>query len=136
VDEFQPNLTTAPDGTISVAFYDRRLDCPAATTANGFGLDPNSPAGRSNYCVNASIQYYHPDLTPYGHNIRLTKQTWDPQLNSPHPGTPTGTETFIGDYFGNVADGPTDVTSFVSTYDDGTNPHHYQQQVIAKVAIP
>jgi len=28
------------------------------------------------------------------------------------------------------------VTSFVSTYDDGKNPHHYQQQVIAQVAIP
>jgi hypothetical protein len=136
VDEFQPNLTTAPDGTISVAFYDRRLACPAATAANGFGLDPNGPAGKSNYCVDASIQYYHPNLQPYGHNIRLTKQTWDPQLNAPHPGTPTGTETFIGDYFGNIADGSTDVTTFVSTYDDGTNPHHYQQQVVAKVAIP
>jgi hypothetical protein len=137
VDEFQPNLTTAPNGTISVAFYDRRLACPAPDTSNGLALDPNHPGpSTSNYCVNASIQYYHPNLQPYGHNIRLTKQTWDPQLNSPHPGTPTGTETFIGDYFGNVADGSTDVTTFVSTYDDGTNPHHYQQQVVAKVAIP
>jgi hypothetical protein len=136
VDEFQPNLAVSAGGKVSVAFYDRRLDCPAATTANGFALDPDSPAGKSNYCVNASIQFYTPNLTPIGHNIRLTQQTWDPQLNAPHTGSPGGVTTFIGDYFGNTTSGTTDVTSSVSTYDDGSNPHHYQQQVIAEVAIP
>src|SRR5439155_657207 len=29
VDEFQPNLAAAANGTVSVAFYDRRLACPA-----------------------------------------------------------------------------------------------------------
>src|SRR5262249_40140237 len=33
VDEFQPNLAVADDGTVSVNFYDRRLACPAAGTA-------------------------------------------------------------------------------------------------------
>src|SRR5258708_9106984 len=33
VDEFQPHLTVAANGTVSVAFYDRRLSCPAAGTA-------------------------------------------------------------------------------------------------------
>jgi Neuraminidase (sialidase) len=39
-DEFQPNLTVAPDGTVSVNFYDRRLACPAAgtTQATAAGL--------------------------------------------------------------------------------------------------
>ena len=88
------------------------------------------------YCMNASIQFYAPTLAPLGHNVRLTQHTWDPQLNSPHPGSPAGEETFIGDYFGNITDGPTDVSTFVSTYDDSSNPAHYQQQVVAKIAVP
>src|SRR5205814_2731750 len=43
VDEFQPNLAAAADGTVSVNFYDRRLPCPAAGTAEaaaaGLALD-------------------------------------------------------------------------------------------------
>src|SRR5206468_12728772 len=121
-------------------FYDRRLACPDPNAANGLGLDPNHPDHTTtNYCVNASIQYYHPNLAPYGHNIRLTQQTWDPQLNAPHPGSPTGTETFIGDYFGNdwsverTDHHFTDYFTFVSTYDDGSNPAYRQQQVVASI---
>jgi hypothetical protein len=146
VDEFQPNLTTASDGKVSVAFYDRRLACPLSGTAAGINLDlsaqkpgytgPVPPYGATNYCVNASIQFYGPTLTPLGNNIRLTQQSWDPQLNSPHPGRPGGVETFIGDYFGNITVGSDDVTTFVSTYNDGTNPDNRQQQVIARIAIP
>lgn len=147
VDEFQPNLTAAADGTVSVAFYDRRLACPTAGSeagAAGLPLDrsnPNyggslPPYGASNYCVNASIQFYSPTLAPLGHNVRLTQHTWDPQLNAPHPGSPGGTSTFIGDYFGNTTVGSTDVTTFASTYDDGTNPSHRQQQVVATVPVP
>jgi hypothetical protein len=151
VDEFQPNLTVAADGTVSVNFYDRRLACPAAGTAEaaaaGIALDmahqnpdytgPVPPYGASNYCVNASIQFYAPDLSPIGKNIRLTQHTWDPQLNAPHPGSASGEETFIGDYFGNITTpAGTDYSSFVSTFDDGTNPAHYQQQIVATVAVP
>jgi hypothetical protein len=150
VDEFQPNLAVADDGTVSVNFYDRRLACPAAGTAEaaaaGIALDraaqnpdytgPVPPYGASNYCVNASIQFYTPTLAPLGHNVRLTQHTWDPQLNAPHTGSPAGEGTFIGDYFGNITAGTTDVSTFVSTYNDGSNPGHYQQQVVAKVAIP
>ena len=151
-DEFQPNLTVAPDGTVSVNFYDRRLACPAAGTtqasAAGLALDqvnPNytgslPPYGAANYCVNASIQFYTPQLAPIGHNIRLSKNTYDPQLNSPHTGSASGEETFIGDYFGNTT-GPVDkvtldYSTFASTYDDGTNPAHYQQQIVATVSVP
>jgi hypothetical protein len=150
VDEFQPNLTVAGDGTVSVNFYDRRLACPASGTseaaAAGIALDqaaqnpgytgPVPPYGASNYCVNASIQFYNPSLAPIGHNIRLTQHTWDPQLNAPHPDSPSDEETFIGDYFGNVTDGSSDLSTFVSTYNDGTNPTHQQQQVVGAVQIP
>jgi hypothetical protein len=142
VDEFQPNLTVAADGTVSVAFYDRRLSCPAAgtTEAAGAGLaldrvNPNysgslPPYGASNYCINASVQFYNDTLAPFGHNVRLTQHTWDPQLNAAHPGSASGTETFIGDYFGNITNGSTNISSFVSTYNDGSNPKHQQQQVM------
>jgi hypothetical protein len=147
VDEFQPNLAVAADGTVSVAFYDRRLACPAAgAEANAAGLpldmvNPHytgslPPYGASNYCVNASVQFYNATLAPFGHNIRLTQHTWDPQLNSPHPGSASGLETFIGDYFGNTTSGSTNISSFVSTYNDGSNPANRQQQVIATVVIP
>jgi hypothetical protein len=147
VDEFQPNLTVADNGMVSVAFYDRRLSCPTAGTAEATGaglaldkVNPNynssqPPYGASNYCVNASLQLYSADLVPIGHNIRLTQHTWDPQLNAPHSGSASGIETFIGDYFGNITNGSINISSFVSTYNDGTNPDYRQQQVIATVAI-
>ncbi|MFL5663596.1 MAG: sialidase family protein [Ktedonobacteraceae bacterium] len=148
VDEFQPNLAVAADGTVSVAFYDRRLNCPTIHSAEasgaGIALDqanPNyagtlPPYGAVNYCLNASVQFYSAALAPFGHNIRITLHTWDPQLNAPHPNGAFDTATFIGDYFGNTTNGLTNISSFVSTYNDGSNPDYRQQQVIATVAIP
>jgi hypothetical protein len=139
VDEFQPNLSVSPNGRVSIAWYDRRLACPSGgseAAAAGLALDPGS-AGASNYCVNSSVQFYDASLHPLGHNVRLTAHTWDPQLNSPHPGSPDGTETFIGDYYGNDASvGSTDYFTFVSTYNDGSNPANRQQQVVASIATP
>src|SRR4051794_88988 len=138
VDELQPNLTVdTATGKVAVAFYDRRLDCPAAATAaNGLAYDPNDPAGAGNYCVNTAVQFYRPDLTPIGHNVRLSVDTWDPQLNAPHPACICSASTFIGDYFGIDSDGTSIYTTSVSTYDGGANPWHYQQQWVAKLAIP
>jgi hypothetical protein len=147
VDEFQPNLSVASNGTVSVAWYDRRLACPTVGTAEATAAgitttsDPGA-SGASNYCVNASVQFYHANLSPfttapYDHNIRLSQHTWDPQLNAPHPGCATCELTFIGDYFGNDASvGSTDWFTSVSTFNGGTNPQHHQQQVVAKLATP
>ena len=149
VDELQPNLNVADDGvtdTVSVAFYDRRLSCPAAgsseATAAGIALDPGTaaspgaPYGRANYCINTAIQFYDATLQPIGHNIRLSQHTWDPQLNAPHPHCICSSETFIGDYFGNTSSASSEYTTSVSTFDDGSNQNHYQQQVVASVPIP
>jgi hypothetical protein len=149
VDELQPNLNVADDGvtdTVSVAFYDRRLPCPAAgsseASAAGIDLDPGTaaspgaPYGRPNYCINTAIQFYSATLEPIGHNIRLSQHTWDPQLNAPHPRGIGSSETFIGDYFGNTSSASAEYTTSVSTFDDGSNQHHYQQQVVASVPIP
>jgi hypothetical protein len=149
VDELQPNLNVADDGvtdTVSVAFYDRRLACPAAGSAEaisaGIALDPGTaaspgaPYGRANYCINTAIQFYTATLQAIGHNIRLSQQTWDPQLNAPHPRGIGSSETFIGDYFGNTSSASTEYTTSVSTFDDGSNQNHYQQQVVASLPIP
>lgn len=149
VDEFQPNVAVGQDGTVSVNFYDRRLACPSQGTpeavAAGLALDtvnPNfagalPPYGAGNYCVTSSVQFYRPDLTPKGHNIRITEHPWDPQLNAPNRSCACNpSDTFLGDYFGNAIAGSVDYASFISTYDDGTNARHYQQQVVAKVSVP
>ena len=90
--------------------------------------------------MNASVQFYSPQLAPIGHNIRLSQNTYDPQLNSPHVDCATCETTFLGDYFGNTVGaepgGAVDYSTFVSTYDDGTNPAHYQQQIVAAVRVP
>ncbi len=43
-------------------------------------------------------------------------------------------------YFGNTVGaepgGAVDYSAFVSTYGDGTNPGHFQQQIAAAVAVP
>jgi hypothetical protein len=146
-EALQPNLDVAPNGTVMVAFYDRRLACPAQTDADAAGsgvaydpgtsASPGTPWGRANYCVNTAIQFYEPDLTPIGHNIRLSAHTWDPQLSAPHQGCICSAGTFLGDYFGvNSGGGYTYVTS-ISTFNyGGENPFFHQQQVVARIRTP
>ena len=139
--------------TVSVAFYDRRLACPAAGTAEataaGLALDTANPDysgalpayGVTNYCVNTAIQFYDASLNPIGHNIRMSPHAFDPQLNSPHEPSAFQAPTFLGDYFGNTTGasatgGYNDYTTSVTTYNDGTNPANRQQQLVSTVAVP
>ncbi len=147
-DEFQPGLATAANGIISVTFYDRRLACPtqgSEAVAAGLALDQVNPSysgslppyGAANYCINASIQFYRANLQRAGRNIRLSQHGFDPQLSSPHTSCADCVGTFIGDYFGSIVSGSTSVSTFVSTYSPGSaNTAHYQQQVVATLAIP
>ncbi len=146
-EALQPNLDVAPNGTVVDAFYDRRLACPAAGTAEATGagiLDdpgtsasPGTPYGRANYCVNTAAQFYRPNLTPSGQNVRLSAHTWDPQLSALHPSCICSSGTFIGDYFGVASSGGLTYTTSVSTFNEaGENPFLHQQQVIAHVATP
>jgi hypothetical protein len=141
VDELQPNLAVdQASGKVAVAFYDRRLPCPASgadAARAGIAFDPNEPYGFSNYCVNTALQYYDAHLAPLGHNVRASAHTWDPQLNAPHPGCICSAGTFIGDYFGIDSDGTAMLTTSVSTYDAaGENPTNYQQQIVARIPLP
>lgn len=94
------------------------------------------PYDATNYCINSSVQFYTASLVPIGHNIRASQHTWDPQLNSMKPSGIGAIEGFIGDYYGNITSGSIDYTTSVSTFDEGTNPSHFQQQVIAALAVP
>ena len=123
-EALQPNLDVAPNGTVVEAFYDRRLPCPAPGTpeATGAGIaydpgtsaSPGTPYGRANYCVNTAAQFYKPNLTPLGHNVRLSTDTWDPQLSALRPSCICGSSTFIGDYFGVASSGSLTYTTSVS----------------------
>jgi hypothetical protein len=134
-EALQPVVAAAPNGTVAVGFYDRRLACPGPG-ASGVQFDPLAPAGKTNFCVNTAIQFYKADLTRIGNNIRLSKDTWDPQLNAPKRFCVCGSATFLGDYFGLDFGGGYAYTTSISTYDEGHNPSHYQQQVVARVALP
>jgi hypothetical protein len=135
VEALQPRVEVAPNGTVAVAFYDRRLACPS-DAASGVQHDPLAPAGQRNFCVNTAIQFYKPNLTPLGHNIRLSQFTWDPQLNAPKRSCVCGASTFLGDYFGLDFGGGYAYTTSISTYDYGQNPSNYQQQIVARVPLP
>jgi hypothetical protein len=141
-EALQPNLHVAPNGTVAVTFYDRRLACPASGSpdfaGSGIAFDPRADGGEANYCVNTAIQFYEADLTPIGKNVRLSEKTWDPQLSALHPSCICTSGTFIGDYFG-VDSSPTGwtYTTSVSTFNhSGENPFFHQQQVVAKIATP
>ena len=135
VEAMQPHVEAAPNGTVAVAFYDRRLACPS-DPASGVQFDPLAPAGQRNFCVNTAIQFYTPNLTPIGQNIRLSQFTWDPQLNAPKRFCVCGSSTFLGDYFGLDFGGGYAYTTSISTYDYGQNPNYHQQQIVARVALP
>jgi hypothetical protein len=137
VEALQPRVEVAPNGTVAVAFYDRRLACPSPNdAASGVRFDPLAPAGQRNFCVNTAIQFYKPNLMSVGHNIRLSQFTWDPQLNAPKRSCVCGSSTFLGDYFGLDSGGGYAYTTSISTYDYGQNPDNYQQQIVARVPLP
>jgi hypothetical protein len=140
-ETFQPAIVAAPNGRVAVAFYDRRLACPARDTTDatiaGLIFDPRAPFGRTNYCVNTAIQFYTAALKPLGHNIRLSPHTWDPQLSTPHPDCICTNPSFIGDYFGLDSRGGSTYTTSVETYNAaGENPGFHQQQLVSKLRTP
>jgi len=137
----QARIFAAPSGLFGVAFYDRRLACPAD--------DPIAAnVGKLDACVDLTIQFFNPDGTPKGGNRRVTQENWDPNVSPAVPGGFGASTTFIGDYFGGAMTTTKKGTFahllFVSTSPtlqagavaggDLTPP--YQQQVYATVPAP
>src|SRR5205823_14216192 len=115
-----------PNGGVAVGFYDRRAACPSGPSII------RQDVGRTNFCIDTTVQAYHDDgngAVPIGANIRVSKDTWDPQqpgLLVNANGTTTNLQTlgglgqmacsahddpctgsFIGDYFGLAISGRT-----------------------------
>ncbi len=152
-DQFQPSVAAGPGGAVAVAFYDRRRACPSG---NGGAVLP-ADAGRSNFCIDVSLQAYKDDgssagAAAVGSNVRITKYAWDPEQPGQHLGglsqypcagarDPCRTGSgFIGDYFGLAVSDTNIYSLFVSTHypsdvtaDEGGSIF-YQQQVLATVA--
>jgi hypothetical protein len=148
-DQFQPSVAAGPAGAVAVAFYDRRQTCP-----NDPSVLP-ADVGRSNFCIDVSLQAYRDDgggAVPAGPNQRVTQFTWDPEQPGQHVGglsqypcagasdpCPNG-RGFIGDYFGLAISATNVYGLFVSTHyasnvvaDEG-GPVYYQQQVLSTVS--
>jgi len=139
-DTFQQKIFAAPDGVFGVAFYDRRLPCPPTDPIPG-------DIGKTNTCIDVTIQFFKEDGTPLGSNRRVTAESWDPNVNPPKPGGLSGSLTFIGDYFGGAmtsGSGEEAHLLFVSTSPSlqknavpgGGLVPPYQQQVYARVPAP
>ncbi len=136
-DHFQPAVAAGPGGAVAVGFYDRRANCP--TDASIIPQDQ----GRSNFCVDLSVQPYKDAGTAagavaVGSNVRASSFTWDPQqpgLKVNADGTTSDLQTlgglgqmacashndpcrlsFIGDYFGLAVSGSNVYTLSVSTH--------------------
>ena len=140
-EALQPGIVVAPNGTVAVTFYDRRLPCPSRgspeATGAGLGFDPRTPYDRVNYCINTAVQLYRPNLRPLGHNVRMSPHTWDPQLSAARFACICSQGSFIGDYFGIDARGGFVYTASVSTYNEGgANPFFHQQQLVSKLRLP
>jgi hypothetical protein len=140
-DALQPGLAVAPNGTVAVSFYDRRLACPARDSAEatvaGLLFDPRAPYERRNYCVNTAVQFYRAGLRPVGHNVRVSSQSSDPQLSAPRYDCICSSASFYGDYFGVDSRGGFTYTASVVTFNAaGENPGYHQHQLVSKLRTP
>lgn len=83
-DQFQPQVAVAPDGVVSVMFFDRRND-------------PN------NVMIDTYLAQSTDDGQSFQPNARVTTVSWNPATDAPLP-NPGGSITFIGDYQGLAVD--------------------------------
>jgi len=81
-NQFQPQMAVAPDGVVSISFFDTRLD----------------PRHR---LIDVYLAQSVDQGTSFLKNVRVTTQSWDPAVDAPIDGY--GNQ-FIGDYQGLAAD--------------------------------
>ncbi|HNB54587.1 MAG TPA: sialidase family protein, partial [Anaerolineales bacterium] len=91
MDQFQPQISIAPNGRVAVMWFDRRLDCPDLPWI------PANHVGVSNACIDTFMTRSFDEGQTWVPNIRASAQTWDWTLNLP---ITSGADGFIGDYQG------------------------------------
>ena len=146
-DQFQPSIAAGPDGAVAIAFYDRRLTCPADASVGA------GHAGQANLCIDTTLQAFKDSgagAVATSDNVRISKYSWDPteplqtidglpQVACAGHRTPCN-RGFIGDYFGLAISANNVYAFFVSTHypsgvtAEGGGKVYYQQQVLSTVS--
>jgi uncharacterized repeat protein (TIGR01451 family) len=124
VDQFQPQVSVAPNGRVAVMWFDRRLECP------DHDWIPSAHRGASNFCIDTFMTRSHDDGQTWVRNIRVSAQTWDWTLNLPRDGDGNG---FIGDYQGIASNNEYDFPFWNATANLGENAENYQEVFVALV---
>lgn len=125
IDQFQPQVSVAPDGRVAVMWFDRRLPCPDLPWI------PPAHVGVYNGCIDTFMTRSFDEGQTWVPNIRASAQSWDWTLNLPD----TGSAGFIGDYQGIASNADYDFPFWNATADLGENPDRYQQIFIARVPV-
>jgi uncharacterized repeat protein (TIGR01451 family) len=127
VDQFQPQVSVAPNGRVAVMWFDRRLPCPDLPWI------PTDHVGRTNYCIDTYMTRSYDEGQTWLPNFQVSAQTWDWTLNLPLTFDGDG---FIGDYQGIASNDGYDFPFWNATADLGENPQNYQQAFVARVPVP
>lgn len=123
IDQWQPQVSVAPNGRVAVMWFDRRLPCPDLPWI------PAAHVGVLNGCIDTFMTRSFDDGQTWVPNIRASAQTWDWTLNLPF----TGSDGFIGDYQGIASNDIYDFPFWNATANLGENDENYQEVFIAMV---
>jgi uncharacterized repeat protein (TIGR01451 family) len=126
IDQWQPQVSVAPNGRVAVMWFDRRLPCPDEAWI------PPAHIGLYNACIDTFMTRSFDDGQTWVPNIRASAQTWDWTLNLP---ITTGGDGFIGDYQGIASNNDYDFPFWNATANLGENPDNYQQVFVALVPV-
>ena len=127
IDQWQPQVSVAPNGRVAVMWFDRRLPCPALPWI------PFGHAGKANACIDTFITRSYDDSQTWTSNARASDQTWDWTLNLPLDGGQNG---FIGDYQGIASNNNYDFPFWNATANLGENIQNYQEVFVARLPVP
>jgi len=126
MDQFQPQVSVAPNGRVAVMWFDRRLGCPDLPWI------PPDHIGDANFCIDTFMTRSFDDGQTWVPNIRASAQTWDWTLNLPLDGGGNG---FIGDYQGIASSNEYDYPFWNATANLGDNAENYQEVFVARVPV-
>jgi uncharacterized repeat protein (TIGR01451 family) len=127
MDQFQPQISVAPDGRVAVMWFDRRLPCPDLPWI------PEAHVGLLNGCIDTFMTRSYDEGVSWTPNARVSDQTWDWTLNLPLDGSGNG---FIGDYQGIASSNDYDFPFWNATANLGENLENYQEVFVARVPVP
>jgi len=127
IDQFQPQVSVAPNGRVAVMWFDRRLPCPDLPWI------PVAHVGKVNGCIDTFVTRSYDDGQTWTSNACASAQTWDWTLNLPIDGGGNG---FIGDYQGIASNNDYDFPFWNATANLGENIQNYQEVFVARLPVP